>query len=180
MRNNFEVVQCTLLNKLISLSLPYFQNVGQVVIMEWMWFWNMGKEEGEAAGRHCHSSSFISMPFVCYLYLCFFLSQFCLLGCSFPSSSPLKVATLVRMECRITCLFVCWRSYVQRRSFLRSFLHWQGEIFKGHCSRSAPLSYGDKKKRQEKKTVLQLNGFTRDSLKEIEEKVTYTHTEGKK
>ena len=24
-----------------------------------------------------------------------------------------------------------------------------------------------------------LNGFTRDSLKEIKEKVTYTHTEGK-
>ena len=28
--------------------------------------------------------------------------------------------------------------------------------------------------------MLQLNGFTRDSLKEIEEKVTNTHTEGKK
>ena len=139
----------------------------------------MGKEEGEAAGRHCHSSSFISMPFVCYLYLCFFLSQFCLLGCSFPSSSPLKVATLVRMECRITCLFVCWRSYVQRRSFLRSFLRPRRETFKGHCSRPTPLSYGDNFFFF-LKTVLQLNGFTRDSLKEIEEKVTFTHKEGKK
>ena len=31
MGNNFEVIQCTLLKKLISL--PYFENVGQVVKM---------------------------------------------------------------------------------------------------------------------------------------------------
>ena len=34
MRNNFEVVQCTLLNKLISLGPLYFENAGQVVSME--------------------------------------------------------------------------------------------------------------------------------------------------
>ena len=33
--------------------------------------------------------------------------------------------------------------------------------------------------KNKKKTVLHLNGFTRDSLKEIEDKVTNTHTEGK-
>ena len=38
MGNNFEVVQCTLLNKLISLGLLYFENVGKVVMMEWMLF----------------------------------------------------------------------------------------------------------------------------------------------
>ena len=49
--SNFEVVQCTLLNKLISLGLLYFENVWQVVMMEWMLFFrNIGKEEGEAAG----------------------------------------------------------------------------------------------------------------------------------
>ena len=32
--NNFEVVQCTLLKKMVSLDLLYFQNVGQVAIME--------------------------------------------------------------------------------------------------------------------------------------------------
>ena len=41
------------------------------------------------------------------------------------------------------------------------------------------MSYGDEKKNGIK-TALQLNGFTRDSLREIEEKVTYSHTEGKK
>ena len=75
MRNNFEVVQCTLLIKLISLGLAYFENIGQVVIMERMLFRNMGKEEGEAAGRRCDSSSFISM-LVCLLFLSFFLSLF--------------------------------------------------------------------------------------------------------
>ena len=110
-----------------------------------------GSEEGEVAEHHCYSSSFISM-LVCLLFISMFLSfSFCLLGCSFPPSSPLKGTTLVWMEYRITCLFVCWRLYVRCRSFLRSFLHWQGEIFKGHCSRSAPLSYGDKKKDKKKR-----------------------------
>ena len=50
MGNDFVVVLCTLLNKLISLGLLYFENIGQIVIMEWMLFFtNMGKEEGELA-----------------------------------------------------------------------------------------------------------------------------------
>ena len=42
------------------------------------------------------------------------------------------------------------------------------------------MSNGNLKKREKKKkkTALKLNGFMRDSLKEVEEKVTYTHTEG--
>ena len=53
MGNNFGVVQRTLLNKLISLGLMYFDNVGPVIIMEWMLFFRntMGKEERESAGR---------------------------------------------------------------------------------------------------------------------------------
>ena len=66
----------------------------------------MGKEEGEAAGRHCDNLGFISM-LVCLLFISMFLSfSFCLLGSSFPSSSPLKGTTLVRTEYNITCLCV--------------------------------------------------------------------------
>ena len=98
-----------------------------------------GSEEGEAAGRHCYSSSFISI-LVCLLFISMFLSfSFCSLGCSFPSSSPLKGTTLVWMEYHITCLFVCWRLCVKRRSFLQSFLHWQRIFFKGQCSRPTAL-----------------------------------------
>ena len=65
-----------------------------------------GSEEGEAAGHHCYSSSFISM-LVCLLFISLFLSfSFCLLGCSFSASSQLKGQTLVWMEYRITCLCV--------------------------------------------------------------------------
>ena len=66
-----------------------------------------------------------------YIYLCFFLSLR-LLGCSYPSSCPLKGqgTALIWMEYRITCLFACWRLYVQRRSFLRSFLRRRREILK--------------------------------------------------
>ena len=142
MRNNFEVVQCTLLDKLIILSLPYFQNVGQVVIMEWTLFWNMGKEEGEAAEWDCNSSNFISM-LVCLLFISVFLSfSFCLFRCSFPSSSPLKGTTLVWMEYHIICLCVgvclfsvdllCNHSAPAERNF------------KGRCSRPTTLSYGNK------------------------------------
>ena len=71
MGNNFEVVQCTLLNKLISLGLLYFENAGQVVMMGRMLFFrNMGKK-GEVTGRHCDKSSFISM-LVC-LFVSFFI-----------------------------------------------------------------------------------------------------------
>ena len=34
MENNFEVVQCISLNKLISLDLLYYENIEQVVIIE--------------------------------------------------------------------------------------------------------------------------------------------------
>ena len=118
---------------------------------------------GGRGGRTSLSQLEFYFDAICLLFISMFLSfSFCLLGCSFPSSSPLKGTTLVRMECRITCLFVCWRSYVQRRSFLRSFLRPRRETFKGHCSRPTPLSFGDNKKQQKKveeeegkKTVLQ-------------------------
>ena len=118
MKNNFKVVHCTLLNKLISLSLLHLKNVGKVIIMEWMLFWNMGKEEGEAAGRHCYSSSFISM-LVCLLFIGLFLSFsfVCVVVRFLLLLLHWKRTTLVWIEYRITCLFVCWHFYVQRRSF---------------------------------------------------------------
>ena len=79
----------------------------------------MGKEEGEVAGRQCYSSSFILM-LVCLLFISVFLSfSSCLLGCLLPYSSLLKGTALVWMEYCITSLFVCWRLYVQCRSFLQ-------------------------------------------------------------
>ena len=59
---------------------------------------NMAKDEEEAAGGHCDSSSLISMlvlVFVIFLLLSFAL---CLLGCSFSSSSQLKGITLIWMK----------------------------------------------------------------------------------
>ena len=83
MGNNFEVVQCTLLNKLVSLNLLYFENVGQVVITEWLLFLGyIGKAEGEAAGRHCNTSGFISMPLCLFVFLSLFLAfSLCLFVC---------------------------------------------------------------------------------------------------
>ena len=145
MWNNFEVGQCTLLSKLISLSLPFFQNVGQVIIMEWMLI--VIVKYGEGGGRGGRTSV-LQLKFyfdACLWFISMFLSfSFCLLGCLFPSSSPLKGTTLVWTEYRITCLFVCWHLYVQHRSFLRSFLRQRRYIFKCHCSKPTSLSYGNK------------------------------------
>ena len=52
-----------------------FRNVGQVIIMEGMLFFrNMRKGEGEAAGHHCGNSSFTSMLLCLVDFLCLFLS----------------------------------------------------------------------------------------------------------
>ena len=92
----------------------------------------MGKEEGEAAGRHCDNSGFILCVGVCLFSVDLFRDHFC----------------------------------ASRKKFYRP-LQWAYSI---------DIRQKNKTK---KKTVLQLNGFTRDSLKEIEDKVTNTHTEGK-
>ena len=74
MGNNFEIVQCTLLNKLISLSVLYFETVGQVVIMERILLLkNMGTEEGAAARCHCNNSCFIFLLVHFSLFLSFSL-----------------------------------------------------------------------------------------------------------
>ena len=145
MGNNFEAVQCTLLNKLISPCLLYLKkNVGQVVIMEWMLIFRyMEKEEGEVAGCHCHNSSFISMIICLLVFLSLFLSFslcllfLCLLVCSF--SSPFKGTTSIWMEYRKTllgclCLHLFWHT-----SIVQSLLCQYREISKAiavsllHC-----------------------------------------------
>ena len=77
---------------------------------------------GKGGGRGGRTSLFYfdASLLVIYFYVSSFLFFFgvFLLGCSFPSSSLLKGTTIVWMEYRMTCLCVCWRLYVQRRSFL--------------------------------------------------------------
>ena len=91
----------TTTKKLISLSLLYFENAEQVVIMEFMLFFrNMRKKEGEAAERHWDNSRTIPM-LVCF-FVCFFLSLFV----RFSYSSPFMAITLIWMKYRIT-LPVC-------------------------------------------------------------------------
>ena len=104
--NNFEVVQCTLLDNLISLGLLSFENLWRVVIMLWtLFFRTIGKEEGEAAGRHCDNSSFISM-LVCLFAFLFWFPFFCLLACSFSISSPFKEQLLHGWNILLHYLFV--------------------------------------------------------------------------
>ena len=84
---------------------------------------NVILEYGKGGGRGGRTS-LLQLKFYSnaslFLFISMFLSfSFCVLGCSFPSSSPLKITTLVWMEYRITCFRVCWRLYVQRKSFLR-------------------------------------------------------------
>ena len=55
----------------------YFENVGQAIIMERkLLFRNKGKEEGEAAGRHCDNSSYISMLGCILIFLSLFFFFF--------------------------------------------------------------------------------------------------------
>ena len=71
-----------------------------------LFFRNMGQEEGEAAGRLCDYSSFISM-LVYFAVLPLFLSfSLCFFVCSFSFSSPFKRTTLIWMGYRVT-LSVC-------------------------------------------------------------------------
>ena len=58
MQNSFEVVQCTLLNKLVSLGPLCFQNVGRAKIMEGMLsFRNVGEETGASGFSPCPFAS---------------------------------------------------------------------------------------------------------------------------
>ena len=137
MGNNFEVVQCTLLNKLIGQDLLYFENVGQVVIMEWLLlFKTMGKEVGEAEGRHCNNSSLISM----LVYLWFFLCS------SFSFSSLFKGTILYGWNIVLRYLFVF--VFVCSTYKYCTNISAPGERnLKGHCSGPTPLSYDSKQLR---------------------------------
>ena len=99
MGNNLEIVQCALLNKLTCLGLLYFENGGQVEIIHWMLFFrNIGKEEGEATGRHSDNSSFMSM-LVCLFFLSFS-------SCSFVRFIFFYLCVCVFCLCACCCLFV--------------------------------------------------------------------------
>ena len=77
---------------------------------------------GEAAGRHCNDSNFISM-LSCLLLFCFFCYSLSLFVGSFSFSSPFKGTSLIWMEYRITLLVcLCLHLFVQRRSIVRSSL----------------------------------------------------------
>ena len=69
MGNNFEVVQSTLLNKLVSQDLLYFQNVGQVVITAWMLLFRKGRGSG------CRDNPTFILVLVCLLFVSSFVSS---------------------------------------------------------------------------------------------------------
>ena len=66
-----------------------------------LFFRNMGKEEGEAAGRHCDNSSFKSMLVCLFLFLSLFLS---FSRCLFVFFSIYKVV----LHDLSVCVCICW------------------------------------------------------------------------
>ena len=93
--------------------------------------------------------------FVIYIYVSFFLFLFTWLFVSFFFSTEGNNLSVYEISCYLfvgVCMF-------------------NVDLFCGHFCTGRKIFL---------KTVLLLNGFTSDSLKEIEEKVTYTRTEGKK
>ena len=177
MGNNFEVVQCTLLNKLISLDLDlqYFKNSGQVVIMEWMldlFFRNMWKEEGEAVGQHCYKSGCISLFTVLSLFLSFSCCLLVFLFFSIWGNRFKRDGILCNFNCLLMFAFAC-SSYIYcclcnvhlfcaGRKKLERPLHAVSLLL---CHRTINTII-----------LLQWNGCTCDSPKEAKGEMTYTHT----
>ena len=80
-------------------------------------------EDGEATGRHCDDSSFISM--LIYLFVCLFV---CFVSFFSP---PFQGTTLIWMEYRITLpVYLCLHLFVQRAAIVQSFLRRRREILK--------------------------------------------------
>ena len=108
MGNNFEIVQCTSLNKLVSLDPLYFKN-GQVAIIDRMLFFrNRGK--GKAEGCHCDNLSFLLMLVCLFVSSGFWGFCFSLFVCLFSFPSVFKGTASVGMKYHITllvCICVC-------------------------------------------------------------------------
>ena len=136
-----------------------------------LFFRNKGKEEGEAAGRHCDSSNFISM-----LVFLFFFSFACL----FSFSSSFQGKKLIWMEYRITlpvclCLHLLYDHFCADR-----------EISQSRCCRLTQLSNDNKQLRCYNKMVSRVTVqrlvqpisylWTRDSPQITKKKVTYIDT----
>ena len=85
MQNSFEVAQCTLLNKLVSLGPLYFKNVEQVLVMVLLpKIWE--RRRARQKDINATTQDFIMM-LVYLLFVCFFPSLFV---CCFSSSPPCK------------------------------------------------------------------------------------------
>ena len=112
----------------------YFENVGQAIILECkLLFRNKGKEEGEAAGRHCDNTSIMSM-IVCFL---FFRPLFVRFFFSFMGTTLISMEYLMTLPaCILICLFHVHLFYDRSALVERKF--------KGRCSRQTPLSYDNK------------------------------------
>ena len=127
----------------------------------------MGKEEGEAAGRHCHNTVFITMLLYFFLFRSLFVSfsSFVYLFVFFFFSILGNSFNMDGISYYITCLFVVTKYYYC------TIISAQVQInSKGHCSRPAALSYDNEQLQGYKEMVSPVI-----VERKLKEKVTYTH-----
>ena len=93
-----EVVQCTSLNKLISLGLPYLKNVGQVVITEWTF--SEIRERRRERRKDVNATARVLFRFFMSLFACLVVFFF-----SIDGSELDKDGIWYRITCVGFCLF---------------------------------------------------------------------------